>query len=266
MRDLISERPNVVPVGIGNSASSIDMSEYLNPVTNSTDYEGVNSVGVSDEECGGDATSEGQDITEPEGDGGDAEIHVPAKRKAAETSTHVQKPNTHAGGTPAVKQEPKKTRTTMMDKFSDIAKAQEDTAQRAIDMKVKRLELTKETDIARIKAQERVQVGRDRQRAEIKLQKIKLEQDKLRLDYELKLAQVQANRPAPFITAPPFMGDHISGAPSSSSTSFSSPAHTSTHLSDGFHFGDIPVGSMETHTALYLPNDQDTEGRGDGNL
>ena len=135
MRGLVSERPNVVLVGIGNGTSSIDMSTYLNPVTNSTDYEGVNSVGVSDEECGADATSEGQDITEPDGDDGDdgdAEIHIPAKRKATGTSPHVQKANAHTGGTPAVKQEPKKTRITMMDKFSDIAKAQEDTAQRAI--------------------------------------------------------------------------------------------------------------------------------------
>ena len=164
MRGLVSKRPNVVPVGIGNSTSSIDMSTYLNPVTNSTDYEGVNSVGVSDEECGGDATSEGQDITEPDGDDGDTETHIPAKSKATEMSPHVQKPNAHTGGTPVVKQEHKKTRTVMMDKFSDITKAQEDTAQRAIDMKVKRLALTKETDIARIKAQECIQVRRDRQR------------------------------------------------------------------------------------------------------
>jgi hypothetical protein len=154
----------------------------------------------------------------------------------------------------------------MMEKFSDIAKAQEDTAQRAIDMKVKRLELTKDTDIARIKAQERIQVERDRQRMELKMQKIKLEQDRIRLEHELKLAQLQANCPAPFMAASPFMADHISGTPSSSSTSFGSPAHTGSHLGDSFHFGDMSVGSMETHTTLYLPDDRGNEGKRDGDI
>jgi hypothetical protein len=30
MKELISERPNIVPVGLGNNASDIDMSGYAN--------------------------------------------------------------------------------------------------------------------------------------------------------------------------------------------------------------------------------------------
>jgi hypothetical protein len=265
MRDLVSERPNVVPVGIGNSGSEIDMSGYLNSATTSSDYEDPVSVGVSDEEGNGEAVaSEGQDVTEPDED--NAKIHLPVKRKAAESSTNTPKP--------VVKQEPtgKKTRA-VMEKFSDVARAQEETVQKSIDMKIERLELTKDTDIARIKAQERIQIERDRRKAELKSQKIRLEQDKMWLEYELRLAQLQAHRPTPFMSTSFTVAtdhiNHISGPSSSSSTSFSSPAHTSSHnleLGEEFHFGNVSIGQMEPLLPLYLPTDHPTDDQRDGHV
>ena len=265
MRDLVSERPNVVPVGIGNSGSEIDMSGYLNSATTSSDYEDPVSIGVSNEEGDGDAVaSEGQDVTKP--DENNTKIHLPVKRKAAESSTNTPKP--------VVKQEPtgKKARA-VMEKFSDVARAQEETVQKSMDMKIKRLELMKDTDIARIKAQECIQIERDRRKAELKSQKIKLEQDKMRLEYEFRLAQLQAHHPTPFastsFTAATDHINHISGASSSSSTSFSSPAHTSIHnlkLAEEIHFGNISVGQMEPHLPLYLPTDHPTNDQRDGHI
>jgi hypothetical protein len=128
-------------------------------------------------------------------------------------------------------------------------------------MKVKRLETAKDTDIARIQAQERIVVERDRQRAELKLQKIKLQQEKMRMEYELKLAQLQANNNrGPFATGLPFTATTdqtgLSGPSSSSSTSFNSPVPThlgslSLELGNMFNYGD--EGQM-AHTPLLLPD------------
>ena len=244
MKELISERPNIVPVGIGNGAATIDMSTYLKPTSNSDDYEAPNSVDVSDEEgesevIASTATSEGQGVTADQDDDDDADIHVPQKRK-----TSAMKP---------VKQEPKKTRT-MMEKFSDVVKVQEETVQKSMDVKVRQMELTADTDIARIKSNEHIQVERDKRRAELKLQKIKLEQDKLRMDHELKLAQLHASRPAPATSHMPTpLG---SSSTSSSSQAFSSPAmtHASLELGDGF-FGSLSLPPQ--HSPLFLPNHHD---------
>jgi hypothetical protein len=250
MRELISERPNIVPVGIGNGAATIDMSTYLKPATNSDDYEAPNSVDASDEEgesevIASTATSEGQEVTAVQDDNDeDPDIHVPRKCKSSAT-----KP---------VKQELKKTRT-MMGKFSDVVKVQEETVQKSMDVKVRQLELTADTDIARIKSNEHIQVERDKRRAELKLQKIKLEQDKLRMDHELKLARLHASRPAPATSHMPMsLGSGSSSfSTSSSSQAFSSPAmtHAGLELDDGF-FGSLSLPPQ--HTPLFLPDHHDT--------
>ena len=147
------------------------MSGYLNLTTSggSDDGGGLNSVAVSDDEVPGrtgseELTSQGQDVAELDGDGDDAEVHVPVKRKSdSKLSSKTL---------PAVKQE---------SKFSEVAKAQEDTVQKSIDLKVKRLEATKDTDIARIKAQERILVEKEKLRTDLKLQKMKPQQERLRL-------------------------------------------------------------------------------------
>jgi hypothetical protein len=179
MRELISECPNIVPVGIGNSAATIDMSTYLKSASNSNNYKAPNSVDASDEEgeseiIASTAMSEGQEVTTDQDDNNeDVDIHVLQKCKSS-----AMKP---------VKQELRKT-CTMMEKFSDVVKVQEETVQKLMDVKVWQLELTADTDIARIKSNKHIQVERDKQCAELKLQKIKLEQDKLCMDHELKLA------------------------------------------------------------------------------
>ena len=250
MRELISERPNIVPVGIGNGAATIDMSTYLKPTSNSDDYKAPNSVDASDEEgvsevIASTATSEGQEVTtdkdDNDGDDGDADIHVLQKCKTSAT-----KP---------VKQEPKKT-CTMMEKFSDVVKVQEETVQKSMDVKVRQMELTANTDIARIKANEHIQVERDKRHAELKLQKIKLEQDKLRMDHELKLARLHTSHPASATShMPASLRSGSSFSTSSSSQAFSSPAmtHASLELGDGF-FGSLP----SQHTPLFLPNHHDS--------
>ena len=256
MRELISEHPNIVPVGIGNSTSVIDMSTYLKPASNPDDYEAPNSVGASDEEQDNEViastTSDGQEITDMDADDGDNgdEIHIPVKRK----STGTPKLNTPAGSSmPSIKQENKKTRT-MMEKFSDVAKAQEETVLKSMDVKVRRLELTTDTDIARIKAQERIQVEKDKRRVELKMQKLKLEQEKLRMEHELKLAQLRASHPAQAPATSHIVPPSFSSG--SSSHAFGSPANSQLglELSNEFDFRSISM----PHTPLFLPDHQDT--------
>jgi hypothetical protein len=256
MRELISEHPNIVPVGIGNSAATIDMSTYLEPASHSDDYETPNSVDASDEEgesniIASTATSKGQDVRVTadqdngcDDDSEDIDIHVPQKRKSSATEP--------------VKQEPKKTRT-MMEKFSDVVKVQEETVQKSMDIKVRQLELTTDTDIARIKSNEHIQVERDKRRAELKLQKIKLEQDKLHMDHELKLAQLHASCPATATSQMPMSlgSGSASFSTGSSSQAFSSPAMTQAHLElDESFFASLSLPPQ--HTPLFLPDHCDT--------
>jgi hypothetical protein len=273
MKDLVSERPNIIPVGIGHSLSEIDMSSYIGTGAGKCDddEEVLISWGPSEDEFKAEGADTSEDINAtPESikDQDDLAVQVSTKRKSATD----MKTAAHAGtSTPAVKREPKKSRT-IIEKFSDVAKAQEETVQKSMDMKMKRLEAAKETDIAWIRAHEKIQVEKDKRKAEFRMEKIQLEHDKLRMEHELKLAQINTSRSVshagnPRPSSSLFVGGHISSALSSASTSYSSPAPSSTNLNfelnnnayDSFDFDSIPpIGPMDGHR-LYLPNAQDGE-------
>jgi hypothetical protein len=150
----------------------------------------------------------------------------------------------------------------MIEKFSDVAMAQEETAQKSIDIKIEQLNAAKETNIARIKAQERIQVEKDKRRAELKKEKIQLERDKLRMEHELRLAQLRSAMTDQL----PFTAGQIPDPSSSTSSLYNSPASSTPNLSydvsnnsftDSFEFNNnsIPVGSIAGQT-IYLPGSQ----------
>ena|ERR1700730_215069 len=143
----------------------------------------------------------------------------------------------------------------MIEKFSDVATAQEKTAQKSFDMKMKRLEMAKETDIAKIKAQERIQMGKDKHKAELRLEKIRLEREKMRMNHELQLARMNPNGPYINAPLPSFpQAPEITVASSPTSTP-SSSANLGFDLGDenSFSFSDFSANSIGASSNLYLP-------------
>jgi hypothetical protein len=241
MKDLVSERPNVKPVGIGNSGSEIDMGGYLGK---SDDEETPHSCPLSEDENEGERDQECNDVELKDEDD---DSLVSTKRKFVLTKKTAAR---SGSSTPAIKHKPKKART-VVEKFSDVAKAQEETVQKSLDMKMKRIEANKETNIARIKAREQIRVEKERVRKEIEVEKIRLERDKLQMEHEIRMAQLGMSRGAstsipfslpsgPYTHFPTAMASEISSTPGSTS-SFTSPASSSVNL------------GLEFDSDLFLP-------------
>jgi hypothetical protein len=218
MKDLVSERPNIIPVGIGNSRSGVDMQGFL----------GKSDDGVSQ----GDGASQGEetpiswpaseDEDEVEGDrepagtelkDEDNDMPVPTKHKLPPPTKRTAA--CVGTSTPAVKHESKKARS-MIEKFSDVAKSQEETIQKNLDMKMKRLEANRDANVARIKALENIQIEKDKHKAELEMEKLKMEHERMRWEHELRMSQLGQPRGSSASTSFRPYGSSLPSATSSS--------------------------------------------------
>jgi hypothetical protein len=185
VRGLISERPNLVPVGIGNNNSTIDMAPYL-----TIDDDDIEDLGVDleiDELGSGQATPKS---VEGSGDdsGDDDEVvegkkpSIGNKRKLPDANKKTKPmPGT---STPVASGKSEKVKKTAFDKFNEAAMAEEVTTQRALELKKARLQSTSNAKLAKIEAQKAVMMKRD----ELKM---KAREMKMRMDHELRLAQLR---------------------------------------------------------------------------
>lgn len=249
MKVLIDERPNLIPVGIGNNNSSIDMSDFLETAgTAGIGEEDYSSNGGLAEELDedvdndtalkGELSSGGDDfldkVFEDAMSGG-------TKRKA---STAEKKTGARPGiSNPATQRDAKKSKTSMMDRFGEQLKAEEATEQRVLELKKARVEAQSARELAKIKAQ-----------ADIKKEKLRLraQLEEKRMEFELKKAQLAQPGPsrAAFgfpespimpMTFPSFAGgprqlpDHLSASNSNATSYVGSPAPSGTYgsLDDG---------------------------------
>ena len=171
LRALIGERPNLVPVGLGNNDTAVDVSVVLPGIDgkgddSSSDFlswdfgNGIIEVGESEEDAG----YEKVDVLSGEDLGEDAErnmsdtgsregsevvdVQVPAKRKIGVSTKAESVKKTKKNGplpgtsTPTPKPVPSDSKKkTLVDRFADTSKAEEETVQ-------KRIELRKEKVIA----------------------------------------------------------------------------------------------------------------------
>ena len=174
MRDLIGERPNIVPSGLGNGNSDMDMSIFTDGRGAASDH--------NDEEGGEEANSLNDDNELQSDDGGDeSEDSELDKRKGKETDGMANKEVAKLGRTGAkpgnsrptarpVKEKPKKRKA---DEFANIAEAEELTRQKQLELaraKVEAKQAMKEAEYAykmqKIVERRERRKARDEERAE----------------------------------------------------------------------------------------------------
>src|SRR5215470_10978953 len=183
MKELISERPNIVPVGIGNNTSDINMSGYTNGFNLDVGDESsqlARTEGTEEIESGGE---EGEDAIV-----GRDEIEVMAQDddtnpgRLEHGRSDTKKTGARPGkSNPAAQRESKKAK--VIDRFSDVAKAEEQTMQKQLEVKRRRVEGQTQAAIAKIKAQAEIQLQRDRLKAEAR-------KEAKRQEHELQMAEL----------------------------------------------------------------------------
>ena len=148
MKDLISERPNIMPVGLGNSESGINMSVNDTGYKSDT-YESkpVTEVDDNDDMPDDDDNNDNEDDEDM--------VSICQKHSAKKKNK----------GMPAWKTKPLKSETSgdrkklkALDRFADLASAEEITNQKELDLKTLRLRNT----LAKIKAKADIQIQHDK--------------------------------------------------------------------------------------------------------
>ena len=156
MKALISERPNLTPVGLGNSESAIDMSGY--EAGYKTDGDGLKPVTDEDEDVDLDAGMLDAD------DEDDEDISIPRKHPADSGYSAERKPVLQAWKAKAAKPDihhDKKLKP--LDRFAEIAAMEEATNQKLLDLK----KLHSQATMAKIKAKANIQIQRDKLKADL---------------------------------------------------------------------------------------------------
>jgi len=183
MQNLIAERPNIIPTGIGNSASLMDSSVLAgsNLETEGTlDELGILNDSITREVMEDDeglyvtTGDEGmsEPLTAPMDDDGGKDSEMPAhtmgsnKRKQEVDSSHSGGSNSKQCGPPA----PKKTK---IEEFAGITASEEQTRQREIDL-------------AKSKVFASAQVQVEVQKAKVELERMKLASLEMKKEYKME--------------------------------------------------------------------------------
>ena len=177
MKELISEHPNIVPIGISNNTSDIDMSGYVNGFSSGIGDESSQLARTGDEmeskEVEEDApTASDRGDIKPMEWGDDAIIRKRGKSDTKKTGAHPGKSN-------PTRSDSKKAK--LMDRFSEVTVAKEQTMQGQLELKRKRVESQMEATVTKINAQAQIQLQKDRLRAEAR-------KEAKRQDHEFRMA------------------------------------------------------------------------------
>jgi hypothetical protein len=271
LKALISERPNMVLVGVGNNSTPINVSLLQKPDTtgfgdsdmshfreSSKDFDTQSepltdgflgpSEGDDGDEEAGNADAEG-DIDDEGGseDGGDGDdMHLVGKKRKGKEKAQGQKKHAKVDekkstaprpgkSTPAPTQ--KKTSKSAIDKFSEIAAKEEETTQKAIELKKTKLKASADREIAKVKSKAEIKMNQDRLHAELEMKKMEYE-------YRLKFAATQPGGapPQPFPSFPKIPDvsnenySHMFGGQSTNSS-------VSNSFSSGGHWNDAVASS-----------------------
>jgi hypothetical protein len=177
MKYLISERPNVTPVGLGNSESAIDMSGYEAGYKTDGDIKGDISKPVTDE----DEDDADQDTAaEDDDDDTDDDLSIPRKRRAGSGRSAKKNKIIRAQKVKASKSDIHRSKKMKpLDRFADMAGAEEITHQKNLDLK----QLQSQAAMAKIKAKADIQIQRDKLKAELQMME-------KRQQHDLRMAQL----------------------------------------------------------------------------
>lgn len=197
VRALISERPSLCPAGIGNNNTEIDTSLLLpsdDAVQTSAAidaeidaFEGQSASSGWDDSVDPAVGNEQDELTSdvtPYNSG--TEKIIPVKRKHEVPPTADGKKTSARPGisAPAAVRDTSKRPKSTTDRFADIAKLEEETAQREIDLKKVKAKGATEVKIVKLNAQARTKIEKERLKAALATKK--LEQD-----FQIRMAELQ---------------------------------------------------------------------------
>jgi hypothetical protein len=195
-RELIGERPNSIPTGIGNSGSAVDLTVLgQSDEDDEADEEGDDEEGGGGSEDGFDADhlSAHQEDVDGEDEEELDEVDVPeadvskGKRKAMTPSSKPRKKTSAQANssTPVVlsKAKPSKPKT-VMERFAEVAESEEVTAQKRADVE----QVKSRTELARVKAKGHVALEKEKRKME--RLKLKVEMKKLELQHSHHLEEL----------------------------------------------------------------------------
>ena len=177
MKILISERPNVVPVGLGNSESTIDMSGYEAGYKS----DASDSKPASEEDEDEDMPDKDEDEDKDDEDKLSAHHQDSARKKNDLKTTHTQKKSSTSNAHPGHD----KKLSKILDRFADLANVEEVTNQKELDLK----RLQSQNARVKIKAKADIQIQRDKLKAELRMLEKKQEHDFRMVQLNLQIVQ-----------------------------------------------------------------------------
>ncbi|KAF7372058.1 hypothetical protein MVEN_00064100 [Mycena venus] len=256
VRSLIGERPNLMPTGLGNNDSEVELSLLL-----ASDRDGDDTSSLVRDDTPASPRSPSAELSEPiDVDDSDSDIPLAPtlasaqrKRKKSESAdaeiTDVKPEMKKTKPAPGVSQPaPKKTTArpaTTKDKFAAIAVAEEETAQQELKVKRAKLSARKEIELEKVRAQGKVKVEKERAKRDIAELKLKQEHEyrMARMRLEAGMGQCRAG-PGTYASGSqarfdsvPFFSDSDFGAADSQAFDFDSSASTSFDMSIEFPYG-----------------------------
>jgi hypothetical protein len=220
MKELISERPNVNPVGLGNNSSSIDMDTFVTGYSSEVD-----DTSVKLEREGSELMFDDDFDDEDEGEDDELTLAIPKKRPA--NSIDKKTPARPGKSKPATLDSKK---AKVIDRFADVAAAEEVTAQKTLELRKMRAH----GEVAKIRARADLQMQRERLKAETRM----LEK---RQEHEYRMAQLNLRLPQQGYTGSTF------------SRASSSSASANTSFNPSFDF-DNPNYDLPLDDSLRLPH------------
>ena len=225
LKEIISERPNLVPTGIGNNDTGYDLDILLHGDSSETGGYLEESSGMSDgigmglEVEDEDAEGENEDEVN-EGDTapkGNKRKHqdadVDGKKSAKRVVVDEKKPTAPRAGKSTPAEPSSKKAKTGIERFADIAAREEETTQKALEVKRTKVQGKTDRAVAKVKAQAEIQMNKDKLRAEYA-------QKKLEFEFKLQMAQQQQFSGSPSS----FSGHQDQSGFSFNNTSYSSQA------------------------------------------
>lgn len=190
VRDLISDRPNNVPVGVGNNDTGFNESLFLSGSGDPSDSEDLDMAAakVTDfpdnaadmpESPAANNISSGDDSDVPEKIMGSVKMsksHTAGKRKA-QTEPLAPKRTAPLPGisAPAPIIPPRKKPKTTTERFADVLRGEEETARREGELKAKKMQIARDVKMAKLQAQ--VAMKASRNTAKVELMKLKMEHE-----------------------------------------------------------------------------------------
>jgi hypothetical protein len=181
MRELIGQRPNVIPAGLGNSETGFDSSVMLKHESDDDNHTGgINNLEIP-----------AYDSDDEKSDASAATART--KRKAVVIKDEPKKCNKLMSGA-TQKSKPKSKPKSLIEKFGEVAELEEVTAQKRADAERARAAV----DMARIKAEGEIRLEREKRKTEKQRMRAELlAMKRIKMEYDVAFQQMQMDRAGP---------------------------------------------------------------------